>query len=100
MLVSRSRCCLDVRWCLESGAALELIPGDDTGAWRTAFDQVADELRAARAGRPMMLVTARSAPVGGHGGRLVLRRGLLAESQRRYEQAACTRRQRCGRCVT
>ncbi len=34
-------------WCLDASAALELPPGDDAGAWRPAFDQVADELRGA-----------------------------------------------------
>ena len=34
-------------WCLDAGAALELPPGDDAGAWRPAFDQVAGELRGA-----------------------------------------------------
>ena len=78
-----------VRWCLESGAALELIPGDDTGAWRTAFDQVADELRAALS---WAADDARHRPQA-HRLAVMLAdlcfvRGLLAESQRRYEQAA------------
>ena len=78
-----------VRWCLESGAALELIPGDDTGAWRTAFDQVADELRAALS---WAADDARHRPQA-HRLAVMLAdlcfvRGLLAESQQRYEQAA------------
>jgi predicted ATPase/DNA-binding CsgD family transcriptional regulator len=36
-----------LRWCLSAGAALELSPGGDAGAWRSSFDQVADELRSA-----------------------------------------------------
>ena len=37
-----------LRWCLAQSAALELA-SREVGAWRTAFDQVADELRGALA---------------------------------------------------
>ena len=36
-----------LRWCLEVAAALDPPAGGDAGAWRAAFDQVADELRGA-----------------------------------------------------
>jgi predicted ATPase/DNA-binding CsgD family transcriptional regulator len=84
---------IDVRsrhlgWSLDCGAAIEMIPGD-TGAWRTAFDQVADELRAA------LSWAADDARYRPQAHRLAVMladlcftRGLLAESQRRYEQAA------------
>ena len=89
MRASRSRCSPDTSaGALDCGAALELIPGD-TGAWRTAFDQVADELRAA------LSWAADDARYRPQAHRLAIMladlcfaRGLLAESQRRYEQAA------------
>jgi predicted ATPase/DNA-binding CsgD family transcriptional regulator len=76
-------------WCLDAGEALGLPPGDDAGAWRSAFDQVADELRDAlgwaashaqhrpEAYRLAIMLA-----------ELCFARGLLGESQRRYEQAA------------
>jgi predicted ATPase/DNA-binding CsgD family transcriptional regulator len=79
-------------WCLDAAAALRVSPRDDP-AWRSAFDQVADELRAA-------LRWAAASPGGpaGSGGEayqlaialaeLTFARGLPGESQRRYEQAA------------
>ena len=38
-----------LRWCLEESAVLEAASRELVGAWRAAFDQVADELRGALA---------------------------------------------------
>jgi predicted ATPase/DNA-binding CsgD family transcriptional regulator len=78
-----------VAWCLSAADASAAPAEHDTGAWRSAFDEVADELRAAQRW------------ASGHAGhraeayRLATRlaelcfdRGLSGESQRRYEQAA------------
>jgi predicted ATPase/DNA-binding CsgD family transcriptional regulator len=77
-----------LRWCLDAGASLEILPGDDIGAWRTAFDQVADELRGA------LTWAADNAHHRPQAHRLAIMladlcfaRGLLGESQRRFEQA-------------
>ena len=76
-------------WCLDESAALEVASGEIAGAWRAAFDQVADELRAALA---WAAGDARSppggVPVGDHLADLSFTRGMPGESQRRYEQAA------------
>ena len=75
-------------WCL--GAATALGTPDGAGhAWRSAFDQLADELRAAlrwaaaRAGRRPEAYRLAIALA-----ELTFARGLPGESQRRYEQAA------------
>ncbi|HEY2285194.1 MAG TPA: LuxR C-terminal-related transcriptional regulator, partial [Streptosporangiaceae bacterium] len=75
-------------WCLDAAAALGLPPRDDL-AWRLAFDQLADELRAA------LRWAAGQAPPEPRTYRLAIAlagltfaRGLPGESQRRYEQAA------------
>jgi predicted ATPase len=73
-------------WCLDAADALGLPPRDDR-AWRLAFDQLADELRAALGwaadqGRPEAYQLAIT--LAG----LTFARGLPGESQRRYEQAA------------
>ena len=78
-------------WCLDAADALGRTAADDR-AWRTAFDQVADELRAALRwaagqgaadqGRPEAYRLA-IALAG-----LTFARGLPGESQLRYEQAA------------
>ena len=80
-----------LRWCIDSASALApaLTAGGDIGAWRTAFDLLADDLRSAlswaagtaafraEAGRLAMLLAG-----------LCFSRGILGEAQRRYEQAA------------
>ncbi len=73
-------------WCLDAAAALGL-PAGNGPAWRSAFDQLADELRAALRwaaahGRPE--ATGLASTLAG----LAFARGLPGESQRRYEQAA------------
>jgi predicted ATPase len=75
-------------WCLDASAALGL-PSRDDRAWRLAFDQLADELRAA------LRWAAGHAPPEPRAYRLAMTlagltfaRGLPGESQRRYEQAA------------
>ena len=78
-----------MRWCLEVGAALELPAGGSTGAWRTAFDQAADELRSALG---WAAASAQYRPdahwLAVRLAELSFARGLPGESQRRYEQAA------------
>ena len=76
-------------WCLDAAAALGLPAMDDDPAWRSAFDQLADELRAA------LGWAAGQAPREPRAYRLAITlaelafaRGLPGESQRRYEQAA------------
>jgi predicted ATPase/DNA-binding CsgD family transcriptional regulator len=75
-------------WCLDAAASLRLPPRDDR-AWRSSFDQLADELRAAlrwaaaRAGRRPEAYRLAIALA-----ELTFARGLPGESQRRYEQAA------------
>ena len=75
-------------WCLDAVGSLGLVPRDDR-AWRWAFDQVADELRAAlrwaaahaeRRPEAYRLAIALA--------ELCFARGFPGESQRRYEQAA------------
>ena len=75
-------------WCLDAVGSLGLVPRDDR-AWRRAFDQVADELRAAlrwaaahaeRRPEAYRLAIALA--------ELCFARGFPGESQRRYEQAA------------
>jgi predicted ATPase/DNA-binding CsgD family transcriptional regulator len=82
-----------LRWCLDTADALEPSAGhgrvSDLGPWRSTFDQAADDMRSALAwasGRADVRPDAR---------RLALTladatftRGLVAESQRRYEQSA------------
>jgi predicted ATPase/DNA-binding CsgD family transcriptional regulator len=84
--VRASSCHLD--WCLDAAAGLGL-PSRDDHAWRSAFDQLADELRAAlrwaAAGTGHQPEAYRLAmALAG----LTFARGLPGESQRRYEQAA------------
>ncbi len=76
-------------WCLDAARALEPLPGTDAGAWRSAFDQAADDLRgalgwaagAARYRRAAFELATRLAE-------LSFARGMPGESQVRYEQAA------------
>ena len=75
-------------WCLDVGATLEL-PLRGASAWRLAFDQVADELRAAlgwAAGTAQYRPEAHRLAV--MLAELAFARGMPGESQRRYEQAA------------
>jgi hypothetical protein len=76
-------------WCLDAATVLRPAAGDDAGAWRSAFDQIADELRSAlgwAAGharhREEAFALAMSLA------ELCFARGLPGESQVRYEQAA------------
>jgi hypothetical protein len=76
-------------WCLDAAAALEPPPVEDHGAWRSAFDQLADELRGA------LGWAAGNAEYRPHAYRLAIMlaeltfaRGMPGESQGRYEQAA------------
>ncbi len=76
-------------WCLDTGAALEADARDDVSGWRAAFDQVADEFRRALA---WAADTAQYRP-DAHRLAIMLAdlsfaRGMLDESQQRYEQAA------------
>jgi predicted ATPase/DNA-binding CsgD family transcriptional regulator len=78
-----------LRWCLTGASALEGDGQVDRARWRARFDHLADDLRAALAW---------AAESRGHRGeayelaivlaRLTFARGLLGESQQRYEQAA------------
>ena len=92
-----------LRWCMGTADALEAGMGrehDDLAGWRSAFDRAADDLRAglAWAGEQHGL---RSDAL-----RLALTlagaaftRGLVAESQRRYEQSADLADDPSGRCT-
>ena len=88
-------------WCLQAGAALDAPAGDDHGAWRSAFDQIADELRGAlnwAAGNARL--PSGSASVGDHAGRRVLRPGhawRVAAAVRAGGRAGRGRRRRRGR---
>ncbi len=86
LIGARSR---HVSWCLMESAALERASGERIGAWRGAFDEVADELRGALAwiaGQPAFLLEGCRLAIGL--ARLCFARGLPGESQRRYAQAA------------
>jgi predicted ATPase/DNA-binding CsgD family transcriptional regulator len=85
-------------WCLDAAATLAL-PGRDDRAWRLAFDQLADELRAAlrwAAARAQSSQPQSSQPerwpeayrLAIALAELSFTRGYPGESQRRYEQAA------------
>jgi predicted ATPase/DNA-binding CsgD family transcriptional regulator len=77
-----------LRWCLRTAA--ELATDSDPGpGWRAAFDQVADELRAAlgwAAGQPAHRAGAYQLAI--RLAELSFVRGMPGESQRRYELAA------------
>jgi predicted ATPase/DNA-binding CsgD family transcriptional regulator len=77
-----------LEWALAEGESLLAAPDFDTSAWRAAFDQLADELRAAvrRADRPGHRFTAHD--VATVLAALCYRRGMPGEAQWRYEQAA------------
>ncbi|MEU5879158.1 LuxR C-terminal-related transcriptional regulator [Spirillospora sp. NPDC047279] len=76
-------------WCLAESTELQAASGEPTGAWRAAFDRVADELRAAlawAAGAVEHRHDAYRLAMGLAG--LTFARGMPGESQRRYQQAA------------
>jgi predicted ATPase/DNA-binding CsgD family transcriptional regulator len=81
-----------LRWCTGTVEALEASTAherDDLAEWRSAFDRVADDLRAALAwgaGERGLRPDARRLARGLAGAAFT--RGLVAESQRRYEQSA------------
>ena len=78
-----------VRWCVDQSAALSVTSHQDVPGWRVAFDLVADELRGAlawAAGSPEQRPAAYRLALGL--AELTFRRGMPAESQHRYEQAA------------
>ncbi|MCI4066330.1 LuxR C-terminal-related transcriptional regulator [Micromonospora sp. R77] len=82
LIDTRSR---HLRWCLEQVAGL----GVERADWRTRFDPLADDLRAAlgwAAGRPEQRTDAYR--LAGHLAELTFARNLIGESQLRYEQAA------------
>jgi predicted ATPase/DNA-binding CsgD family transcriptional regulator len=73
-------------WCLDAAVALGR-PSRDERAWRSAFDQLADELRAAlrwAAGQGRAEAYQLAMALA----ELTFTRGLPGESQHRYEQAA------------
>ena len=74
-------------WCLDAAAALGLPGTGDDPAWRSAFDLLADELRAAlrwAAGQGRSEAYQLAIGLAGQ----VFARGLPGEAQHRYEQAA------------
>ena len=76
-------------WCLDQSTALELAPHPVVGAWRTAFDQVSDELRSAlawAAEQPHHRPDAYRLAIAL--ARLSFSRGMPGQSQHRFEQAA------------
>jgi hypothetical protein len=78
-----------LRWCLDAGAALHAAYGTNPGAWRSAFDQVVDEMRGAlgwASTTPERQAAAYEVAICLAG--LSFARGMPGESQRRYEQAA------------
>jgi predicted ATPase len=78
-----------LEWCLDAAAALGLPAADDDPAWRSAFDQLADELRAAlRWAADQAPCEPRAYQLAITLAELAFARGLPGESQRRYEQAA------------
>ncbi len=88
-----------VRWCVETAQGLVRLADEDAedfvqarggdGAWRGAFDLVADDLRAGLAwasSRPEMRTDAHALAL--LLAQLTFLRGLPAEAQRRFEEAA------------
>jgi predicted ATPase/DNA-binding CsgD family transcriptional regulator len=73
-------------WCLAESAKLQAVSCEPTGAWRAAFDGVADELRAALAWAAGRSPDAYRLAIGL--AELTFTRGMPGESQRRYQQAA------------
>lgn len=82
LIDTRSR---HLRWCLAEAEALDVIGPD----WRSRFDRVADDFRAAMAwaaDRPEQRTDTRE--LAERMARLCFTRNLIGESQMRYEQAA------------
>ncbi|VFA99563.1 ATP-binding protein [Nocardia cyriacigeorgica] len=82
LIDTRSR---HLRWCLAAAEALDVIGPD----WRSRFDRVADDFRAAMAwaaDRPEQRTDTRE--LAERMARLCFTRNLIGESQMRYEQAA------------
>lgn len=78
-----------LRWCRAAAAALEGNDQADRAAWRARFDELADDIRAARgwaSEHPDHLADAYELTMAL--ARLTFARGLVRESQQRYEQAA------------
>jgi predicted ATPase/DNA-binding CsgD family transcriptional regulator len=78
-----------LRWCLAAASALATDGQADRARWRARFDHLVDDLRAAlgwAAEHPGHRVEAHELAVVL--ARLTFARGLLRESQQRYEQAA------------
>lgn len=78
-----------LRWSMDVGRRLADTRGEGSAGWRSAFDDVADELRAAlswASGLPEHLQIARQLAI--LLAELSFVRGLPGEAQRRYEQAA------------
>ncbi|WP_344264622.1 ATP-binding protein [Actinomadura napierensis] len=76
-------------WCLAESAELQAAAREPTGAWRAAFDRVADELRAALTWAASAADRAPDAYRLAIGlAELTFARGMPGESQRRYQQAA------------
>ncbi|RZS43825.1 putative ATPase [Herbihabitans rhizosphaerae] len=72
------------RWCLRAADELSRSATTDSGSWRAAFDDVADDLRDAlgrATGQPAHDLAVRLAE-------LTFVRGMPSEAQRRFEQAA------------
>jgi predicted ATPase/DNA-binding CsgD family transcriptional regulator len=76
-------------WCLATATDLDGATQDDRARWRTRFDQVADDLRAALGWASEQPSQQDSAHELAHVlARLTFVRGLIRESQQRYQQAA------------
>jgi tetratricopeptide (TPR) repeat protein len=78
-----------VRWCLATAAALAVDEQANRGRWRARFDHLVDDLRAAlgwAADQPGHRDNAYELAVTL--AQLTFTRGLIRESQQRYEQAA------------
>ena len=78
-----------LRWCLTAASELDSEGQADRARWRARFDHLVDDLRAAlgwAADHPEHRVSAHELAVVLAG--LTFARGLLRESQQRYEQAA------------
>ena len=76
-------------WCLAAATTLDGETQDDRARWRARFDQVADDLRAALGWASEQPSQQDSAYELAYVlARLTFVRGLIRESQQRYEQAA------------
>ncbi len=82
-----------LRWCMDTADALAASSGSagtaDLDRWRSAFDAAADDIRSAlvwASGRRELRPDARRLAMALAG--TAFTRGLVVESQRRYEQAA------------